>query len=130
MATKLEKPYRQRVYHLENPSKNVFTSKIYTIKNEKDFVGLQNDAEKTKNLTFDKIELKDGCTVTLTKNGELFSGGTEADHCPSSLRGAKYATTKITMKKGELVSWDQGFDAENKQIWGATKGGYIFKKQK
>ncbi len=81
-------------------------------------------------MTFDKIELKDGCTVTLNRKDGVFSGGTEADHCPSSLRGAKYATTKITMKDGELVSWDQGFDADNKQIWGATKGGYVFKKLK
>lgn len=129
MSTKLEKPYRVRVYQLEHPSKGVFTSKIYTIKEEKSFFGLHKDAAKEKALTFDKIEIKDGCTVTLAEKAGIYTGGTDADKCPSSLRGAKYATTKITMKKGELVSWDQGFDATNKQIWGATKGGYVFVKQ-
>jgi CpeT/CpcT family (DUF1001) len=93
------------------------------------FAGAHNDATKMQKLSFDKIELKDGCTVTLTTNGSNYVGGTNADHCPSDLRGAKYATTKITLKKGELVSWDQGFDATGKQVWGAENGGYIFVKQ-
>lgn len=123
------KPYRQRVYHLQHPSENVFTSDIYTIKDALSFAGLQNDNEKKDKLTFDLIELKDGCTVTLTKRNNIYEGGTEGNKCPSDLRGAKYATTKITLKNGELISWDQGFDASGKQVWGATAGGYIFIKQ-
>jgi CpeT/CpcT family (DUF1001) len=130
MATKLDKPYRQRVYHLQHPSNNVFTSDIYTIKDATSFAGAQNDDTKMQKLSFDKIELKDGCTVTLNVKGkDEYEGGTNADHCPSDLRGAKYATTKITMQNGVLISWDQGFDAKGVQVWGATKGGYIFVKQ-
>lgn len=129
VATKLEKPYRQRVYHLQHPSKNTFTSDIYTIKDALTLAGLQNDKAKMEKLTFDKLELKDGCTVTLTHKGDTYEGGTNGANCPSDLRGAKYATTKITLKSGELRSWDQGFDESGKQVWGATKGGYIFIKQ-
>jgi hypothetical protein len=130
MATKLEKPYRQRVYHLQHPQTNIFTSDIYTIKDALSFAGAQNDKEKMQKLSFDKIELKEGCTVTLVAKGNNeFEGGTNSDHCPSDLRGAKYATTKIIMKNGELISWDQGFDTKGKQVWGAEKGGYIFVKQ-
>lgn len=129
VATKLDKPYRQRVYHLQHPSTDVFTSDIYTIKDALTFAGLQNDTAKQQKLTVDWIELKDGCTVTLKKQGNLYVGGTDADKCPSDLRGAKYATTKIVLKKGELNSWDQGFDANGKQVWGATQGGYVFIKK-
>ncbi|MFN8288426.1 MAG: chromophore lyase CpcT/CpeT [Chitinophagales bacterium] len=129
VATKLEKPYRQRVYHLQHPSKNTFTSDIYTIKDALSFAGLHNDKSKSEKLTFDKIELKDGCTVTLTHKGDTYEGGTTSANCPSDLRGAKYATTKIVLKRGQLNSWDQGFDESGKQVWGATKGGYIFIKQ-
>lgn len=129
VASKLDKPYRQRVYHLQHPSKEVFTSDIYTIKDAMSFAGLQNDSAKRDKLTFEAIELKDGCTVTLLKKNNVYEGGTNADHCPSDLRGAKYATTKILLKKGELHSWDQGFDANGKQVWGATNGGYIFIKK-
>ena len=126
MSTKLDKPYRQRVYHLQHSGKNTFTSDIYTIKNALTYAGLQNDKSKLEKLSFDSLELKDGCTVTLKNINGVFSGGTNGRSCPSDLRGAKYATTKITLKKGELISWDQGFDANDKQVWGATKGGYIF----
>lgn len=129
VAANAGKPYRQRVYHLQHPSKDTFTSEIYTIKDPLVFAGLQNDKMKKDKLTFDLIELKDGCTVTLKKQGDTYLGGTDADKCPSDLRGAKYATTKIILKKGMLESWDQGFDASGKQVWGAAKRGYIFIKQ-
>ena len=129
MATKLDKPYRQRVYRLRHPGENTFTSDIYTIKNALSYAGLQNDKTKLQKLSIDSLELKDGCTVTMIKNNDVYAGGTDGKSCPSDLRGAKYATTKITMKKGELISWDQGFDANDKQVWGATKGGYIFIKK-
>jgi len=128
MSSKKDKPYRQRVYKLNHPSENVFTSEIYIIRNQDSIIGLQNNSSKRTLLTQNKIDLKDGCTVTLVyKDGE-FKGSTEADKCPSELRGAKYATTNITLRKGLLISWDQGFDASGKQVWGATKGGYQFVK--
>jgi CpeT protein len=129
MATKLDKPYRQRVYRLRHPGENTFTSDIYTIKNALSYAGLHNDKTKLQKLSIDSLELKDGCTVTMIKNNDVYAGGTDGKSCSSDLRGAKYATTKITMKKGELISWDQGFDANDKQVWGATKGGYIFIKK-
>jgi hypothetical protein len=129
MSTKLDKPYRQRVYHLQHPSKNTFTSDIYTLKDALSFAGLQEDKTKMDKLNFGVIDLKVGCTVTLKQQKNIYLGGTDADKCPSDLRGAKYATTKIELKKGALISWDQGFDAAGKQVWGATQGGYIFIKQ-
>lgn len=129
VSSKLDKPYRQRVYHLQHPFKDRFTSDIYTIKDPLSFAGLQNDKIKREKLTFDLIDIKDGCTVTLVNNNDIYEGGTDGNKCPSDLRGARYATTKITLKNGELDSWDQGFDVGGKQVWGATKGGYIFIKQ-
>ena len=77
-------------------------------------------------LTPDMIELKVGCTVAMKSMNGIYIGGTDADKCPSDLRGASYATTKITLKENMLESWDQGFDKNGVQVWGATKGGYIF----
>jgi len=57
-----------------------------------------------------------------------FAGQTGNKTCSSELRGARYASSKVTVTKNEILSWDQGFDKEDKQVWGATKGGYIFKK--
>jgi hypothetical protein len=126
MDDKREKPYRQRVYKLGQLEKDVFTSDIYTIVNQERFIGLQNNKEKKELLTPDMIELKQGCTVILKKTDSIYIGGTDADKCPSDLRGASYATTKIIMSGNMLESWDQGFDKSGKQVWGATKGGYRF----
>lgn len=130
MDAKREKPYRQRVYKLNHPRKDIFTSEIYTLKNQERFIGLQNDPTKRTMITPDMIELKDGCTVTMNKSIGIYIGGTDADKCPSDLRGASYATTKIILKENMLESWDQGFDKNGVQVWGATKGGYIFVREK
>jgi len=129
LASKMDAPYRQRVYKLGHPSENTYTSEIYTIRNAKDVIGLQDKKEKEQLLTKDMLELKDGCTVVLTYANGIFTGGTQEDKCPSDLRGARYATTRIVLKEGVLESWDQGFDATGKQVWGPTKGGYIFLKE-
>ena len=130
MDAKRDKPYRQRVYKLNHPGRDIFTSDIYTLKNQERFIGLQNDPTKRNALTPDMIELKDGCTVTMNKSIGIYIGGTDADKCPSDLRGASYATTKIILKENMLESWDQGFDKNGVQVWGATKGGYIFVREK
>ena len=126
MASKKDKPYRQRVYHLTHPSEEVFASDIYMIANAAEVIGLKNDAAKRALLTSDKITKKDGCTVYLSAKNGVYEGGTRGAECPSDLRGARYATTKIKLKDGLLESWDQGFDSTGTQVWGATKGGYIF----
>lgn len=46
MDAKREKPYRQRVYKLNHPGRDIFTSDIYTLKNQERFIGLQNDPTK------------------------------------------------------------------------------------
>jgi len=46
--------------------------------------------------------------------------------CPSELRGAKYATSEVTISKNGFVSWDRGFDENGNQVWGAEYGGYDF----
>jgi CpeT protein len=126
VTTNQGKPYRQRVYKLEKRDDQTFVSQVYTIKAEKDFVNAWKTPEKFEALTLDGIDLKAGCEVVLKKEGKLFSGATGDKTCPSELRGAKYATSKVTIHADKIVSWDQGFNAEGKQVWGATLGGYEF----
>jgi hypothetical protein len=44
------------------------------------------------------------------------------------LRGASYATSEVVITDEQLLSWDRGWDANGKQVWGAETGGYIFVK--
>ena len=52
VSSKLDNPYRQRVYHLQHPSTNIFTSDIYTIQDAISFAGLQNDKQKKSKTNF------------------------------------------------------------------------------
>jgi hypothetical protein len=124
------KPYRQRIYQLEKIDRQTFVSKVYTIQNEKDYVNAWKTPEVFSQLPMESIELKSGCEVVLKKSGNLFTGATGDKTCPSELRGASYATSKVTVYPDKIVSWDQGFNAEGVQVWGATQGGYEFLKVK
>ena len=71
--------------------------------------------------------MREGCTVFLARKADgNFEGSTHEADCESTLRGAKYAVSTVTITNKMLKSWDQGFNEKNEQVWGATKGGYEF----
>ena len=128
---KQDKPYRVRVYKVTQKSANEFMSEIYTIKNEKDWIGKWTTPEDYNKLTAADIELKQGCEVVLKRvEKNKFIGSTGDKTCPSELRGASFANSKVTVLENQILSWDQGFDKDGKQVWGATKGAYEFIKMK
>ncbi len=131
-----DKPYRQRVYQVVEISLGIYESRVYEFENPLQYAGGWKDASKLSALTFDKLILRDGCSITLKYESELvgdsiinrFVGSTGATSCPSSLRGASYATSEVVITDGQLLSWDRGWDVNGKQVWGAETGGYIFVK--
>ncbi len=128
-ANTLDKPYRQRIYHLTEKTKGVFESEISTFKNPLRFA--QKPALAATVLSPDSLISREGCAVILRKKDKkTFEGSTDGKKCPSELRGATYATSTVTLTDKSLLSWDKGFDANDKQVWGATKGGYVFLRQK
>lgn len=129
LSKRQDKPYRVRIYKVSQRGENEFVSEIYTLKNEKDWIGKWNDPEAFQKLAETDIELKPGCEVILKRiEKNKFTGQTGDKTCPSELRGASYATSKVTVLPNQILSWDQGFDKEGKQVWGAEKAGYIFDK--
>lgn len=123
------KPYRQRVYHLRQVNDSTFASDIHTIKGGEDFWGAYRDPVKLDRLRADSLDLLEGCTVVLRRHGSLYAGSTDGSSCPNQWKGAAYATTEVTIGSQRMVSWDRGFNAAGEQVWGATKGGYIFVKR-
>jgi CpeT protein len=128
---KQDKPYRVRIYKITQRSENEFISEIHTLKNEKDWVGKWATPEAFDAISENDIDLKPGCGVVLQRvSKNKFVGSTGEKTCPSELRGASYASSKATVLQNEIISWDQGFDKDGKQVWGATKAGYNFLKIK
>jgi hypothetical protein len=128
---KQDKPYRVRIYKVSQRGENEFISEIHTLKNEKEWIGKWATPEAFDALTENDIELKPGCGVVLQRiEKNKFAGSTGEKTCPSELRGASYASSKVTVTPTQILSWDQGFDKDGKQVWGATKAGYVFDKLK
>lgn len=125
------KPYRQRVYHLEEKENGTFQSTIYKIDSAHWYIGLKNKPELAAQLEKENIELIEGCEILLvtTNGGQQFVGQTEKGKCLNKWGKAKYATSAVVIEKDRMVSWDQGWDENHQQVWGAEEGGYIFMKE-
>jgi hypothetical protein len=111
MATTQEKPYRQRVYHLYIQDDTTIMSKVFEVKNPSQYINAWKDENKLKNITTDSLIDRQGCGIFLHKQkGKTFKGATPFKECLSSLRGATYATSEVTVYKDKLISWDRGWD--------------------
>ncbi len=125
-----ERPYRQRVYKLFQNASGDYVSEVYKLPNEKNWIMAWKDSRKWDALKPEQLEIREGCEVVMKRLGEHhFKGATGATSCGSTLRGASYATSKVEVTKGKIESWDQGFDKDGKQVWGAEKKGYVFLKK-
>jgi len=132
MATAADKPYRQRVYHLTGDGGMSVRSDVYTLPGDAlSYAGAWREPAKLWGVTPERLTLRDGCSISLKVLPDgTFLGGTSGTGCGSDLRGASYATSEAHIFADRMVTWDRGFDAEAKQVWGAEKGGYIFVKAK
>ncbi|MET1258001.1 chromophore lyase CpcT/CpeT [Flagellimonas sp. DF-77] len=124
-----ERPYRQRLYELRRNEAGQLASFVYTIAHDSLWIGKWKDPSAFDSLTSDQLSLRQGCEVLLKKKGaNHFAGRTQDRTCESSLRGATYALSAVAIFADKIESWDQGFDADGNQVWGATEGGYVFDK--
>lgn len=129
LVSALEKPYRQRVYQLVRRPDGRVESRVYTFENPLKFAGAWREPKRFDALTPADLKLREGCAVVLERAADgSYQGATEGKGCASDLRGATYATSVVTLRRGEFVSWDRGFDAKDVQVWGATKGAYLFRR--
>lgn len=127
----LERPYRQRVYHLVARPDGTIASVVYVLPGDPlRFAGAWRQPQRLGELSPDDLALRAGCELILRRQADgTFAGSTVNENCPSTLRDAAYATSEATVSATALVTWDRGFDENGQQVWGAVEGGYIFKRQ-
>jgi hypothetical protein len=130
VSTTVNKPYRQRVYHLYVKDDYTIVSKVYEIKDPSRFVNASEDSPTLYSLTKEMLIDRQGCSIYLSKKDNIYMGSTPGKECLSTLRGASYATSEVSIFNDRIISWDRGWDLNDKQVWGAEKGGYFFIKQK
>ena len=84
-ADHMDKPYRQRIYHLTVPRPGVFESRIFQFNDPLRFAQQPQLVEK---LNSDSIFEKNGCSALLHKTNEnTFQGATKDKNCPSERKG-------------------------------------------
>lgn len=125
---KQEEPYRQRVYRVSKEGPNKFTSEIFTIPEDENYIGAFRKTDPLGDLSVKDLSKKKGCAVNLSFEKKAFRGSTDGKSCKSDLQGASYATSEVVIEKDQIYSWDRGFDDSGEQVWGAEKGGYIFER--
>ena len=130
IATSLEKPYRQRLYVVESIGDHKIRSNIYELHEPELYIG-GCAAKQRPTFASKDVKEKVGCHVDMRFQNQTqkFIGKTEEGTCSSSLRGARFATSEVVISSSVLESWDRGYDEEGKQVWGAEKGAYQFRKQ-
>ncbi len=128
-ARSKEKPYRQRVYHLQEVNDSIFTSDILSITGGETLYGAYKDGALLESLQMDSLVELAGCTITLTRRGEAYIGSTDGRKCSNAWGKATYATSEVSITPGLMVSWDRGYNDADEQVWGATAGGYRFVKR-
>lgn len=125
-ATTPTQPYRQRLYVLEQTGAATVTSRVFEFTRPEAVVGSCAHATTRPQFRAADVTERDGCAVVLTLRDDQFVGSTQGLLCKSSLRGASYATSEVTLDAAGMRSWDRGFDAAGAQVWGATTGPYEF----
>lgn len=124
-----DKPYRQRIYELTRLTDSTFSSAIYNLDIDSNWIGKWQTPEAFDSISLEDIELKEGCAVILKRIGKNhFKGSTGDRTCLSGFRGAMYASSEVEVFEDKIISWDRGFDSLDVQVWGAEKGGYVFEK--
>lgn len=125
----LDKPYRQRVYKLSMQQDKTIESSVFELPGPARFVHGWQDPAIFRQIGPDSLIVRTGCAVFLKKEGDCYTGSTRDDDCKSTLRGATYATSKVSICKDQIVSWDQGWGSDDQQVWGAETRGYVFKRK-
>ena len=128
MSIKPDKPYRQRMYQVVAKG-NVLESHVYEIPDPESVVGGWKGGTALDDLTPLDLIPRKGCAVYMewSEEDQAFVGSTRPNACASNLRGAEYAESQVVITKDLISSWDRGYDAEGKQVWGAQKGPYVFR---
>lgn len=131
LASKPERPYRQRVYRLRLGAGGEVWSDVYTLPQDPLlFAGAWQEPQRLDALEPGQLALREGCSLRLVRAADgAWSGATQGQQCPSELSGARYATSEARIEAQLLTSWDRGYDERDQQVWGAVLGPYRFVKQ-
>jgi CpeT/CpcT family (DUF1001) len=131
----LTKPYRQRLLRISpSPYSKTVRSQSYKLAQPERWINYcdrdranQSPAQSPA-LPQEVLTQPPLCQVYLKPVGPDFIGNTPPTGCPTTARGAVRITNHIILRPTSMTTWDRGFDASGKQLWGARGEAYQFRK--
>lgn len=128
LASDLAKPYRQRLLEI---SPSVYSQSVrslsFRLAAPEKLVGLCDQPDTSRIVEASAISTP-VCSVFLKRSGADYIGRTPIDGCPANVRGAVRITNQITLHKAGMDTWDRGYDASGKQVWGAKAQSYQYRR--
>ncbi|MGB5900457.1 MAG: CpcT/CpeT family chromophore lyase [Geitlerinemataceae cyanobacterium] len=127
LSLKLNSPYRQRFLQIAPSSDNLQVESItYKPANPEAWVGLCDKPEVDRTVSVPQLG-ETICSVTLQRDGEGYLGTTPEEGCAANYRGAVRITNQVQLTRSTMETWDRGFDAAGKQVWGAEDESYQYR---
>jgi hypothetical protein len=125
----LNQPYRQRFLEiLPHPLSQTVRSLAYKPTNPSALINFCDRPTAKRKVLLQEIG-NPICSVFLKRSGSAYVGVTPTDGCPANVRGAVRITNRIVLQQTGMDTWDRGFDASGKQVWGAQRDSYQFRRK-
>ena len=127
LVENLNQPYRQRFLAIRlGNTPGTVESQAYKITEPDKLVGICGQGPDLPRLS--PLLLGESlCSVYLKSKEKGYVGITQAEGCPTNIRGAVKITNTIFLHQQGMDTWDRGFDAAGNQVWGAQDKPYEFR---
>ena len=126
LSKRLDRPYRQRILKLSTTEDGQTESSSYKLQEASRWIGLCQQTQEARQLQ--SADLAEAvCSVFLKPVISIYVGQTQPGGCPANVRGAVKITNTVILHSQGMDTWDRGFDAEGKQVWGAGNEGYQYR---
>jgi len=130
IADNVSKPYRQRFLQLTpSPHSQTVRSLAFRPTNTAAWINFCDKPAGDRRLQPSDLG-NPVCSVFLKQSGLDYVGNTPVDGCPAKIRGAVRITNHIVLHPTGMDTWDRGYNAAGKQVWGAQSESYRFRKRK
>ena len=127
LVESLDRPYRQRflAIRLTDTPPTVESEALKITKPDK-LIGVCDQEPNLRQISPSLLG-ESPCSVYLKPKEEGYIGITQAEGCPTNIRGAVKITNTIILHQQGMDTWDRGFDAAGNQVWGAQDKPYEFR---
>lgn len=126
ITSRMDKPYRQRILEISaSPLSQTVRSRSFKLVNQTQWI---NFCDRPNQAMHHSDLAEAVCSVFLKARNAEFIGVTEATGCPAKVRGAVLIRNHIRLYPGGMETWDRGYDAQGKQVWGADDEPYQFRR--